>query len=164
MGFMLLDQWFYVHVFVDCCLSFYPFYFGHCIIVCPSIYGYLITPLAYSNSYYYFFAFYHFLSFGIYNFFTKIMLLMVKSSTNLWFPLNISLLYTYKCSRSFEILYELPLGEGVPLRKCITKRWRLYVLYLLSTFYLLFITLHDNDDNEMKRFLQVNNYIIATYV
>ena len=38
--------------FVDCCLSFCPFSFGHCV-VCPfSIYGDLIISLVSSNSFY----------------------------------------------------------------------------------------------------------------
>ena len=40
---MLLNLWFSVWYFVDHCLLFRPFSFGHCI-VCPSIYGFWLPP------------------------------------------------------------------------------------------------------------------------
>ena len=52
MGFKLLDLQFSVQCFVDCCLSFCPFSFGH-FCVCPSsIYASLLPPLVSSSSFY----------------------------------------------------------------------------------------------------------------
>ena len=42
-GLMLLDLYFYVKCFVDCCLSFCSFSFGHCVVCPSSIYGFWLT-------------------------------------------------------------------------------------------------------------------------
>ena len=39
-GFVLLDLWFSVLCFVDRCLYFCPFSFGHCVVCPSSIYGF----------------------------------------------------------------------------------------------------------------------------
>jgi hypothetical protein len=42
-GFVLLDLQFYMYVFVDRCLSFCTFSFGHCVVCSSSIYGFWLS-------------------------------------------------------------------------------------------------------------------------
>ena len=47
--FVLLDLWFCVWCFVDRCLSFCPFSFGHCV-VCPSSFGHcVVCPFSFGH-------------------------------------------------------------------------------------------------------------------
>ena len=43
-GFVSLDLYFYVWYFVDRCLFFCPFSFGHCVVWPSLIYGFLLPP------------------------------------------------------------------------------------------------------------------------